>query len=226
MTLICLLCSRNICSAETNSMRENTLDSKHRTPRRKNTWCQEEGGSLEAGFPAGFSAFPVRLSVGLRRTSEKRGLLPGIHGSLVSSVEESKTMCIRKLGRVILLELGRKTTTWQANLGSCWVRRLTKLAMPLKWGPRKQASSEMEVTEQLPWEDKGRSRAAENWKNLVSGQACLEFGLGSEEEPEKGKEKSYTGLQGSSKSYCLQGGVPAGYAYSLIKRVIIPLIFL
>lgn len=114
------------------------------------------------------------------------------------------------------------------GLGKSWEllgKKADEASHALEVGSKK-ASSVMEVTEQLRWEDKGRGRAAENWKNLVSGQACLEFGLGSEEEPERGKEESYTGLRGSSTSYCLQGGIPAGYAHSLINRVIIPLIFL
>lgn len=48
----------------------------------------------------------------------------------------------------------------------------------------------MEVTEQLYWEGGGWGRTAENCENLVSGQTCLEFGLGSEEAPEREKEES------------------------------------
>lgn len=55
----------------------------------------------------------------------------------------------------------------------------------------------MEVTKQLPWEDKGRGKAAKNWKNLVSGQACLEFGLGWKKSQKGGRRKVTQAYEGA-----------------------------
>lgn len=85
-----------------------------------------------------------------------------------------------------LIRVGEENSEGAGKSWELLGKKADEASHALKVGPKK-ASSVMEVTKQLRWEEKGRGRAAENWKNLVSGQACLEFGLGSEEEPERGK---------------------------------------
>lgn len=85
-------------------------------------------------------------------------MLPGNQGPLVSLVKESKNRLSRKLGRSILFELGRHLQQGRlaVDFGSFWGKKgKWKIAMPLKWGPRKQAGSATEVTQQLRWEGKG-----------------------------------------------------------------------
>lgn len=82
-----------------------------------------------------------------------------------------------------LIRVGEENSEGAGKSWELLGKKADEASHALEVGPKK-ASSVMEVAEQLRREDKGRGKAAENWKNLVSGQACLEFGLGSEEEPE------------------------------------------